>query len=202
MVEHWWWSLQQADMVCAHIILEKGGAMPVQGLHHVAYRCRNAKETVDFYTRHLKLPFKMALAENRVPSTKEWSPHIHIFFQMEDASYVAFFELPEAPEMALDKNTPDWVQHLALNVPDVDTLNGYKKSLLEAGVDVVGPTNHGFCQSIYFFDPNGHRLELTVDTSTDDIMARLLSEAGPTLEYWNEHKTAAAGDLDWIHKDA
>ncbi len=65
--------------------------MPVQGLHHVAYRCKDAKETVDFYTKYLKLPFKLALAENLVPSTKEWSPHIHIFFQMQDGSYVAFF---------------------------------------------------------------------------------------------------------------
>ena len=173
--------------------------MAVQGLHHVAYRCNDAKETVDFYTRHLKLPFKMALAENLVPSTKEWSPHIHIFFQMEDGSYVAFFELPEAPDMELDKNTPDWVQHLALNVPDVATLEAYKASLVGDGIEVVGPTNHGFCKSIYFFDPNGHRLELTVDISTDDVMARLLSEAGPTLEHWSEHKTAAAKDLDWIH---
>ncbi|MGE3245646.1 MAG: VOC family protein [Beijerinckiaceae bacterium] len=173
--------------------------MPVQGLHHVAYRCKDAKETVDFYTRYLKLPFRMALAENLVPSTREWSPHIHIFFQMEDGSFVAFFELPEAPAMELDTNTPDWVQHLAMRVPDVETLEGYKKSLEEGGVKVVGPTNHGFCRSIYFFDPNGHRLELTVDTSTPDMIARLLDEAQPTLEHWNVHKTAAAKDLDWVH---
>ena len=176
--------------------------MPVQGLHHVAYRCKDAKETVDFYTKYLKLPFKLALAENLVPSTKEWSPHIHIFFQMQDRSYVAFFELPESPDMELDANTPSWVQHLALTVADVETLEDYKKGLVEGGVDVVGPTNHGFCQSIYFFDPNGHRLELTVNTATKDVMERLESESGPTLEYWNEHKQAAAQDLTWVHENA
>lgn len=176
--------------------------MPVQGLHHVAYRCKDAKETVEFYSNLLKMPFKMALAENLVPSTKEWWPHIHIFFQMQDGSYVAFFEVPEAPDMELDKNTPAWVQHLAMTVPDMETLESYKKGLVDAGIDVVGPTNHGFCQSIYFFDPNGHRLELTVDTSTPDVIARLEKEAGPVLEYWNEHKTAGAEDLTWVHANA
>ena len=58
--------------------------MTVQGLHHVAYRCNDARETTDFYTRFLDLGFNTALAENEVPSTGEWSPHIHIFFEMGD----------------------------------------------------------------------------------------------------------------------
>jgi glyoxylase I family protein len=172
--------------------------MNVKGLHHVAYRCKDAQTTVDFYSKMLDMPFRLALAENRVPSTKEWSPHIHIFFEMADASYVAFFELPEAPEMEKDNSTPDWVQHLAMRVDNVDLLETYKQRLEAGGVKVVGPTNHGFCQSIYFFDPNGHRLELTVDTSTADMMKRLLAEAGPTLKHWNEHKQAP-DDLGWVH---
>ena len=63
--------------------------MTVQGLHHVAYRCNDARETTDFYTRFLDLGFNTALAENEVPSTGEWSPHIHIFFEMGDGSSVA-----------------------------------------------------------------------------------------------------------------
>lgn len=176
--------------------------MAVQGLHHVAYRCKDAKQTVDFYSKLLDMPFKMALAENRVPSTKEWSPHIHIFFQMDDGSYVAFFELPESPDMQLDPATPDWVQHLAMRVPDVAALEKYKARLEEAGVKVVGPTNHGFCKSIYFFDPNGHRLELTVDTATQETLDRLLAEADDVLDYWDKHKTAGDGDFGWLHSAA
>lgn len=172
--------------------------MNVQGLHHVAYRCRDAQRTVEFYTRLLDMPFRIALAENRVPSTKEWSPHIHIFFQMQDGSYLGFFELPEAPEMQLDPATPGWVQHLALKVGSVDVLEHYKHRLEAAGIEVTGPTDHGFCKSIYFFDPDGHRLELSVDTSTPDMMQRLLAEARPVLSHWNEHKTALT-DLDWVH---
>ncbi len=174
----------------------------VQRLHHVAYRCKDAKETVEFYTKLLGMPFSIALADNRVPSTKEWSPHIHIFFEMQDGSSLAFFEVPEAPGMKLDPNTPDWVQHLALKVADMDTLLDYKKKLEDGGVTVIGPTNHGICQSIYFFDPSGHRLELAVDTSTPKMMTRLESEAMEVLEVWNKTKTAGDSDFGWLHHES
>ncbi len=178
--------------------LQMERVMSVQGLHHVAYRCHDAKETTDFYTKYLDLDFNMALAENHVPSTGEWSPHIHIFFQMGDGSYVAFFELPESDAMRLDQNTPEWVQHLALKVDDMEILERYKKRLVDGGVEVVGPTDHTICQSIYFFDPNGHRVELAVDTSTPDLMKTLEGVATSTLDEWS--KTKRAPDVHPIHE--
>lgn len=175
--------------------------MTVQGLHHVAYRCRDAKETTEFYSKFLGLEMTIAVAENEVPSTGEWSPHVHIFLEMGDGSFLAFFELPESPDMAPDQNTPDWVQHLALKVPDRDALLAAKKGLEDGGVEVVGPTNHKICESIYFFDPNGHRMELTVDLATPDMSAELNRRAGPMLEQWS--KTKRAPDVDsFMHGDA
>lgn len=174
----------------------------VQRLHHVAYRCKDAKETVEFYTKFLGMPFSIALADNRVPSTKEWSPHIHIFFEMQDGSSLAFFEVPEAPGMQLDPNTPEWVQHLAMKVADMDTLLDFRKKLEDGGVNVIGPTNHGICQSIYFFDPSGHRMELAVDTSTPKMMARLEKEALDVLEVWTRTKTAGDSDFGWLHHES
>ena len=92
--------------------------MDIKSLHHVAYRCNDAKQTADFYTKVLGLEYAMAMAEDRVPSTGEASPYMHIFFRMGDGSYVAFFEVPESPPMERDANTPAWLQHLALRVPD------------------------------------------------------------------------------------
>jgi glyoxylase I family protein len=158
-------------------------------LHHVAYRCADAQKTVEFYTKLLDLKFSHALSNDRVPSTKEWSPHLHIFFEMEDQSCIAFFEVPCSPAAQKDLNTPDWVQHLALEVRDEETLLKAKKKLEDAGIQVVGVTNHGFCESIYFFDPSGHRLELTVRTDDHLDANETAKEATELLQRWQERKT-------------
>jgi glyoxylase I family protein len=166
--------------------------MDVKSLHHVAYRCKDAKETAEFYTKVVGLDYAMALAEDRVPSTGEPHPYMHIFFRMDDGSYVAFFELPQAPPMSRDAGTPSWVQHLALRVPDEQTLLAKKKSIESHGVSVLGPVDHGICKSIYFFDPNGHRLELAVDTMTREMRERLASVSDV-----NQREAQAGGqDLD------
>jgi glyoxylase I family protein len=48
--------------------------MDIKSLHHVAYRCKDAKQTAEFYTEVLGLEYAMAMAEDRVPSTGEQSP--------------------------------------------------------------------------------------------------------------------------------
>ena len=166
--------------------------MTVKSLHHVAYRCNDAQETTDFYTKALGLKYAMAVSEERVPSTGEECPYMHIFFQMEDGSYVAFFEVPESPPMGFDPNTPAWVQHLALSVGSEKELMAAKARLEGMGVDVLGPTDHGICKSIYFHDPNGHRLELTFDTTSAEMAAELERKAQPMLADWNETKSVRA----------
>ncbi len=69
----------------------------VQRIHHVAYRCRDAKETVEWYERHLQMRFVLAIAEDEVPSTKEPDPYMHVFLDAGGGNVLAFFELPERP---------------------------------------------------------------------------------------------------------
>jgi catechol 2,3-dioxygenase-like lactoylglutathione lyase family enzyme len=173
--------------------------MDIKSLHHVAYRCKDAKQTVEFYTKVLNLEYAMALAEDKVPSTGEHSPYMHIFFRMHDGSYVAFFEVPESPPMGRDENTPQWVQHLALRVKDMKTLLRYKRKLEKLGLEVIGPTDHSICQSIYFFDPNGHRLELAVDTTTPAMKKQLAKVSRPMLKEWTKTKKAPQ-HAAWAHK--
>ncbi|HAV17452.1 MAG TPA: glyoxalase, partial [Acinetobacter nosocomialis] len=42
----------------------------IKKIHHVAYRCKDAKETVEWYKKMLNMDFILAFAEDHVPSTK------------------------------------------------------------------------------------------------------------------------------------
>lgn len=163
--------------------------MLCKGLHHAAFRCRDARATVDFYTEVLGLKFIHAMGEDHVPSTGLYSPHIHIFFEMEDGACIAFFELPadEGAPSGRDAATPDWVQHFAFRVADKATVDRAKESLAARGITVVGPTDHDdFLYSIYFFDPSGHRLELTAVTATEEQDVQFRKEAMDVLRLWEK----------------
>ena len=131
--------------------------MLINKIHHVAYRCIDAKQTVEWYGKHLDMKFVLAIAEDEVPSTKAPDPYMHVFLDAGQGNVLAFFELPSQPPMDRDHNTPAWVQHLALECDSVDTLLATKQRLEAAGIEVLGPTDHTIFKSIYFFDPNGHR---------------------------------------------
>ena len=172
--------------------------MLVQKIHHVAYRCKDAKETVDWYVKHLDMKFVLAIAENEVPSTKAPDPYMHVFLDAGDGNVLAFFELPSQPPMDRDRNTPAWVQHLALKVDSMDTLLATKARLEAAGIEVVGPTDHTIFKSIYFFDPNGHRLELAADVGTPEMYAKLDEVKWAMLQEWSETRRAPH-HAAWMH---
>ena len=160
-----------------------------QKLHHVAYRCRDAQETVDFYTKVLGL--KYAAGEVSPEGHKPYGEEvdlIHIFFECGDGSYIAFFDLPSSPPAEADANTPNWVNHFAMMLPSVADVHAMKARLEAHGIDVVGVTDHEFVHSIYFFDPNGIRLEMTVRTEAPGELHRMESVAGDQLATWNERK--------------
>jgi len=169
-----------------------------QRIHHVAYRCRDAKETVEWYRKHLQMDFVLAIAEDQVPSTGAPDPYMHVFLDAGQGNVLAFFELPSSPPMGRDGNTPDWVQHIAFKVDSLAALGAAKARLEAAGVEVVGPTEHTIFKSIYFFDPNGHRLELAADTATPEMKAKLDKVKWEMLEEWSRTKRAPR-HAAWMH---
>ncbi len=173
--------------------------MKIDRIHHVAYRCRDAKETVDWYREMLGMEFVLAIAEDQVPSTHAPDPYMHVFLDAGGGNILAFFELPNSPGMGKDPNTPEWVQHIAFKVDSVTTLEATQKRLQAAGVDVVGPTDHTIFRSIYFFDPSGHRIELAADTATPEMTRRLDEVKWAMLEEWSRTRRAPR-HAAWMHE--
>src|SRR5207249_5679105 len=131
--------------------------------------------------------------KDNVPSTGEYCPYVHIFFRMRDGSHLAFFDLGDNMAALPSPNTPAWVNHIALRVPGRDDLLAMKARLQAHGVDIVGVTDHdGYIESIYFFDPNGFRLELTVEVAAPEVVQGYARDARPELDRWTATKRGIA----------
>ncbi|WP_045738548.1 VOC family protein [Xanthomonas sp. MUS 060] len=169
-------------------------------LHHVGYRCRDAAETVDFYERVIGLKFAAALIDH-APSEAVRPSNNNVFFEMEDGSYLCFFDI-------IDDNGPSaplsdtWAQHLALEVHDVERAEQIAARLHAHGTAVEGPVIHEvagdqicgeLARSWYFRDPNGHRLELLVKPviAQTAIWDDLAKNAHAELARWVALKQAA-----------
>lgn len=175
--------------------------MNLQGIHHVAYRCNDAKETVTFYRDIMGMDFQLAIAEDQVPSTGEPDPYMHVFMDAGNGNVLAFFEIPNSPAMGKDPNTPSWVQHIAFKVKDMDALIAAKQRLESVGLDVLGPINHTIFKSIYFFDPNGHRLELATNTAQPGMLDKLHDVADDMIDEWSKTKRAPQ-HAAWLHENS
>jgi catechol 2,3-dioxygenase-like lactoylglutathione lyase family enzyme len=173
--------------------------MLIQRIHHVAYRCHDARETVLWYQKNLDMAFVLAIAEDQVPSTRAPDPYMHVFLDAGGGNVLAFFEIPNSPPMGRDANTPEWVQHIAFKVDSVATQETVKARLESHGIPVVGITDHTIFKSIYFFDPNGHRLELAADTATPDMSERLDAVKWAMLDEWAQTKRAPR-HAAWMHE--
>lgn len=77
--------------------------MQIQKIHHVAYRCKDAKQTVEWYGKYLNMNFILAIAENEVPSTKEPDPYMHVFLDAGGGNVLAFLNCPPNRKWAVTR---------------------------------------------------------------------------------------------------
>ena len=162
----------------------------VQQLHHYAYRARDAEETRSFYEDILGLPLYHIIQSDIVPSTGEFCPYTHFFFRLQDGSFIAFFDLGDDTAAEPSPNTPKWVNHISFRVNTIADLEAMKARLQAADVDVLGVTDHHIFKSIYFFDPNGIRLEFTAQLADEFQMLQESKTAHARLAEWTARKQA------------
>lgn len=136
----------------------------LQGVDHLALVTDDMKKTIDFYTEVLGMTL---VHVRRVPYAPDrgqppYENCRHYFFDMGNQSLLAFFEYPkDAPEG--NRDALGGMQHVAFHA-DRANFQRAQGRLRAHGVEVLGPFHLGDrFYSIYFFDPNGIRLEITTD---------------------------------------
>ncbi len=169
----------------------------IGGLHHYAYKCRDAEETRHFYEDVLGLPMTHVMEVRDLKSTTgEKVSFVHVFFRMGNGGYLAFFDLGDGKAPAADPATPAFSLHMALSVDGEAELMAAMRRLQDAGIEVQGPLEQeGYVRSIYFWDPNGIRLELTYeigDGQLDPDQATHDRKGREILKRWTEERRARA----------
>jgi catechol 2,3-dioxygenase-like lactoylglutathione lyase family enzyme len=160
---------------------------PARGINHVAFRCRDAEQTRWFYGDVLGLPLAAALVADEVPGLGDRIPYMHLFFELGNGEYVAFFDQPETASEEQFARAHSFDRHLALEVASEDELLAWQKRINGQGVSCLGPVDHGFVKSVYMYDPNGLQVELTCRTDRfDSIMAAAGADASAMMSGWSE----------------
>ena len=156
------------------------------------------KRTLDFYVGVLGMPLVHAL---KVPpglgtgSANRGNPPFenirHYFLDAGGDSLLAFFEIPKGAKPRADRDAIGTMQHVSFAVSE-ERFHDLKRRIETAGLSYLGPINVG-CDtwSIYFFDPNGIRLEFSHQ-----------SEADPrVVERWKQTKSEALAELKTLSRD-
>lgn len=91
------------------------------------------------------------------------------FFDVGNDGLLAFFEYPKGVAQS-DRDTIWGMQHLTFH-SDRATFERFQDHFNAKGIHFVAPLDLGIRCSIYLFDNNGMRLEITTVTDTEDFDA-------------------------------
>ena len=172
-----------------------------RGIHHLALNTEDMRMTIDFYTRVLGMPLVHAL---RVPpgvgvgpanrSNPPFENLRHYFFDVGGDTMVAFFEMPKGAKQIGDRDALAAMQHCSFTVTQ-QRFEQLTQRLRDAGVALIGPVAVGAgTWSIYFFDPNGIRLEFSYQAlDGDDVRV---------VERWTQTRSEALVELQSLSSDA
>ncbi len=149
------------------------------GIHHIGLATHDMEATLAFYEEVLGMPARVC--ETIQPETG--GAIRHAFFDAGGGELVAFMECNEVAGVAPDFDPGinrglgirGGMYHFAFAADDPAALVKRRDELLEKGVSVSDLVDHGWCQSIYFRDPNGVQLEyccLTAELGPEHLKGR------------------------------
>ena len=144
------------------------------GIHHIAIMSADIKSQIEFFSDVLGCELSALFDMHGVPGG------LHAFMHLSDDCYFSIVQLPAAAEIPAEIGVthagtgagpcaPGTLQHLAFKVDSPERLRAIRDRIRKKGVNVIGPIDHGMCQSIYFGGPEN--LVLEVSTSEAAINA-------------------------------
>ena len=147
-------------------------ALHPNGINHLALATRDIKAQIDYFTDVLGGELKALYWMHGVENT------FHAFIELSDSCYIAFQQHPDNPATgtlgvthagnAGGTVTAGTMQHLAFNVDTLDDLYAMRDRIRSRGIPVIGPMDHGMCQSMYFAGPEGLALEVACGGAIDE----------------------------------
>jgi len=163
------------------------------------------KGTVDFYVDVLGMPLvhamKVPAGLGTGPGNRGNPPYEecrHYFFDMGNDSLLAFFEIPPGAEPASNRNAIGGMQHVSFVVTP-DRFAEIERRLKEDDIDIIGPIPQlPGLEGIYFFDPNGIRLEFACQPADGDDQAVLACTTQSKDQARPELETLDGVDQAWI----
>jgi catechol 2,3-dioxygenase-like lactoylglutathione lyase family enzyme len=169
-----------------------------RGVHHLALNTDDMKMTLDFYVGVLGMPLVHALkvppglgtgAGNR--GNPPFENLRHYFLDAGGDSLLAFFEIPKGAKPKADRDAIGTMQHVSFAVSE-ERFADITKRIEGKGIDYLGPIDVGAgTYSIYFFDPNGIRLEFSHQKEADPKV----------VERWRQTKAEALAELRTLTQD-
>ncbi|NCF51285.1 VOC family protein [Gammaproteobacteria bacterium] len=156
-------------------------------LHHNAHVTTDMAAVREFYEDVIGFPLVATWCE-KTDLFGKVRTYMHCFFEIGDGECLAFFQFQDeedqqefGPELPLSG-----FRHLAMKV-DQEAQDGIRDRLAAAGYEAPDTyiLNHGYCQSLYVFDPAKLLIEFTVDCEDmEQINAERKADAHSELERW------------------
>ena len=128
--------------------------MTILGLHHITIRCSNAVRTEEYYTGVLGFRVAARSVEPEAPHRR------HLYLAIAGGGPGSLISFIEESDMPPGREGVGGTHHFALLVETREALLKWKRRLTDSGVDVNGPLDRHYFESIYHRDPDGTVIEI------------------------------------------